>query len=428
MRVILICPNIFSLDLNFDTKPSPSGQNENIFSQPRASSTSPQQQYSFSNSTSGSNINAEQQSPIENVAVPPYNNVRTQHRNSNASSTSPTSPVINAKSSSSSSSSSANTPTGSKPNSHRSSQTKEGRQISKTSNSSYRNEELPSVHEKLPKSGIDKIKSKIIDHIDLTNSECECSDDETISKFTIEYMKTSPTKEVDSRQNVEPEAGPSGNSNLSSKDVKTKSDVSNTSTSSFEELGASGVSNGDWLFISKPSFEELPTSDALNTECTQPQNEDSNASSNINLTNLTFQNVQAHSSQSIYPGTSSDQQRVRRLVRRRSDGAIYNSSGSKLFSDDTEELSEEETLRKKSKTSSCDKCGKSKRSLKRHVARFKRQLETTNASETEVKKQLEAFLEYLETCNKNSVDGTDTESIEERVDTANNVDNIQVTI
>lgn len=415
---------ISSLDLNFDTKPSPSGQNENIFSQPRASSTSPQQQYSFSNSTSGSNINAEQQSPIENIAVPPYSNVRTQHRNSNASNTSPTSPVINGKSSSSSSSSSASTPTtGSKSNSRRSSQTKEGRQISKTSTSSYRNEELPSVHEKLPKSGIDKIKPRIIDHIDLTNSECECSDDETISKFTKEYMKTSPLKEIDSRQNVEPEAGPSGNSNnLSSTD--TKGDTS--TTSSFEELGASasGVSNGDWLFITKPS-EELPTSNVMNTECTQPQNEDSNASSNINLTNLTFQNVQAHSShssQSIYPGTSSDQQRVRRLVRRRSDGAIYNSSGTKLFSDDMEEMSEDETLRKRSKTSSCDKCGKSKRSLKRHVARFKRQLETTNASEMEIKKQLEAFLQYLETCNKNSVDGTDTESIEERIDTANNVD------
>lgn len=355
----------------------------------------------------------------------PSNTARTQ-RISNASSsatispTSPTSPVISVKSSSNSSASSPTT--GSKSNSRRSSQTKDVRQISKSTTSSYRNEELPSVHEQLPKSGVDKLKPKIIDHIELTTSDCDCSDDETISKFTKEYMKTSPLNENDIRQNVEPEPGPSGNSSNgpSSTDVRTKGDSSNTS--SFEELGASGTSNGDWLFITKPSVDEMPASDAMNTDCTQPPNEDSNASSNINLTHLTFQNAPAHSSQqNIYPGTSIDQQRVRRLVRRRSDGSIHNSSGSKFFADCMEEeVSEEETLRKRTKTSSCDKCGKSKRSLKRHVAKFKRQLETTNASEIEIKKQLEAFLEYLETCNKNSMDGTDTESNDDLIDEAGN--------
>lgn len=401
----------FLPDLSFDTKPSPSGQNENIFSQPRASSTSPQQQYNFSNSTSGSNVNVGADNPL----VTPSNSVRTR-RMSNASSsattspTSPTSPVISVKSSSNSSASSSTTD--SKSNSRRSSQTKEGRQISKSSTSSHRNEELPSVHEQLPKSGVENLKPKLLDHIDLTNSECDCSDDETILKFTTEYMTTSPSNDSGIKQSVEPEPGPSGSSSNgpSSTDVKMKGDSSNTS--SFEELGASGTSNSDWLFITKPLVDEMPTSDAMNTECTQPSNEDSNASSNINLNHLTFQNAPAHSSQqNIYPGTSIEQQRVRRLVRRRSDGSIYNSSGSKLFADCMEEeVSEEETLRKRTKTSSCDKCGKSKRNLKRHVAKFKRQLETTNASEMEIKKQLEAFLEYLETCNKNSMDGTDTES------------------
>ncbi len=418
-------------DLNFDTKPSPSGQNENIFSQPRASSTSPHQQYGFSTSTSGSSVKYADQ--VQKPSVIESNSVRTTHRNSNASSgtttattsptspASPTSPVISVRSSSNSSSSSsssaANTPaTGSKSHSRRSSQTQEGWQPS------HRNDELPSVHEHLPKSRVDKLKPKrFIDHIELTNSECDCSDDETISKFTNEYMKTSPSNDTAIRQTAdnEPEPGPSGSSSNgpSGIDLKSKGDSSNTS--SFEELGgASGTSNGDWLFVTKPSDDvvELPADVAMNTDCTQPpNNEDSNASSNINLTHLTFQNAAAHSSQqNISPGTSID--RVRRLVRRRSDGSIYNSSGAKLYTDSMEEatvpddVSEDETLRKRTKTSSCDKCGKSKRSLKRHVAKFKRQLETTNASEIEIKKQLEAFLEYLETCQKGSMDGTDTES------------------
>ncbi|KAJ6644013.1 E3 ubiquitin-protein ligase rififylin [Pseudolycoriella hygida] len=407
------CQNLFTSftdkiasDLHFDTKPSQSGQNENIFSQPRASATTPQQQYSFSNSTSG--INMDQ---VNNPAMSQRNN-SSDHRYSNASSSatnSPTSPVISVKSSSNSSTSTPST--SSKTNSHRSSQTREGRneRASKSSTSSHRNEDLPAVHEHVPKSGVDKLRPKLIDHIELTNSDCDCSDDETILKFTKEYMKRSPSNENDSQQIVEPKPGPSGSN--------AKDESSNTS--SFEELGASGTSNGDWLFVSKASVNELPT---VNAESNQPLNEESNTSANINLTHLTFQNVAAHSShQNNFPSTSIDHtQRVRRLARRRSDGSINNSSGSKMFVERVEEMSEEETLRKRTKTSSCDKCGKNKRNLKRHVAKFKRQLESTNASDIEIKNQLDAFLEYLESCHKSSLDGTDTESNDERIDNAGN--------
>lgn len=356
------------------------------------------------------------------------------HRYSDASSgtsvtspASPTSPVISVNSTSNSS---ASTPTtGSKSQSRRSSQAQDAeRPIPKLANASHRSEELPSIHEQLPKCRNDKLKPKhVIDHIDLVNSECDCSDDETISKFTKVYLKTSPSVEGDIRRTIEPEPGPSGNSSnvvlgADQKPGGTHGDSSNES--SFEELGASGTSNGDWLFITKPSSCDQRTDATTNTDCTNVDD-----SSNVNLTHVTFQNADAHSSQqTVYPSTSIDQHRVRRLVRRRSDGLIYNSSGSKMFTDSMEEgvaaaavndMSEDETMRKRTKTSSCDKCGKSKRSLKRHVAKFKRQLETSNASEMEIKKQLEAFLEYLETSHKNSLDGTDTESNEEhRIDDA----------
>lgn len=44
----------------------------------------------------------------------------------------------------------------------------------------------------------------------------------------------------------------------------------------------------------------------------------------------------------------------------------------------------------------CDRCGKRRASIGRHVARFKRQLESRNVSEAERRTELDAFLAYLE--------------------------------
>lgn len=61
---------------------------------------------------------------------------------------------------------------------------------------------------------------------------------------------------------------------------------------------------------------------------------------------------------------------------------------------------------------SCHKCGKRKGDLKRHIARFRHQLETTtNFGEVEIKRQLNAFLEFLENHSRNSFDSKDDETM-----------------
>lgn len=61
---------------------------------------------------------------------------------------------------------------------------------------------------------------------------------------------------------------------------------------------------------------------------------------------------------------------------------------------------------------SCHKCGKTKGDLKKYIARFRRQLETTtDFSETEIKKQLDAFLQFLESRSRNSFDSKDDETV-----------------
>lgn len=117
----------------------------------------------------------------------------------------------------------------------------------------------------------------------------------------------------------------------------------------------------------------------------------------------------------------------RQISRRRSDGVVYQaSSGStrhNILDDDddfaeTDELEEtdeslcEKTRRKRMKKS-CHKCGKTKGDIRKHIERFRRQLETTtNDSEAEIKQQLQEFLSFLESRSRNSVDDGIDESNE----------------
>ncbi|XP_035784380.1 uncharacterized protein LOC118462640 [Anopheles albimanus] len=62
----------------------------------------------------------------------------------------------------------------------------------------------------------------------------------------------------------------------------------------------------------------------------------------------------------------------------------------------------------------CLRCGKRRNGIRRQLKKFRRQLESaTGASEADKRRQLEAFLSYLERRSKGSFDFTDTDSITE---------------
>lgn len=293
-----------------------------------------------------------------------------------------------------------------------------------------RTSQMPSVHVN------NKIRiNRPNPEIEMASSACDCSDDEVIATFQVSYDKkkcSAPRCEI----NVDDvEAGPSGSSSKTGSSAvrmnKNSSDSSNAS--SFEELGAVGGLSSDtenWQIINKGTLGDSPSSANVDVATTTTATENvakhqencdassSSSKSNINLNNSTFH--EHHSSnQSNLSQTSLTNARTRRLSRRRSDSYISlghgttatttRLSGTDIVDDPHElDLDTEELSRKRTKTC-CQKCGKGRGNLKKHVAKFKRQLENSNATESEIKEKLNAFLLYLENINRNS----DSDSVEE---------------
>ncbi|XP_058054845.1 uncharacterized protein LOC131206340 isoform X2 [Anopheles bellator] len=71
----------------------------------------------------------------------------------------------------------------------------------------------------------------------------------------------------------------------------------------------------------------------------------------------------------------------------------------------------------------CLRCGKRRNGIRRQLKKFRRQLEAaTGASEADKRRQLEAFLSYLERRSKGSVELTDTDSITEEASVSEDAD------
>lgn len=306
----------------------------------------------------------------------------------------------------------------------------------------------------------------LLDDACTTGSGCECSDDEMIVKFQQNYREqpTEALPNVASKVNAFAAAGPSRSTSSStrtgnSSDTPLKEDgtaIESSDVSSFEDLGAVGgciataSSDADnWQIVNRPANSDetpsasselrltsssiIPTADTtvlpnsiVDTESDMNQRQFSSKSHSNNrfdtLGQLKFRNSN------------------RKIVRRRSDGVVYmatssnasrnldrenlredSSTGIDADNDDDDETSSVtngssstsggEMSRKRTKKS-CRKCGKTKGDLKKYIARFRRQLETkTNSSEAEIKQQLEAFLKFLESRSRSSMDDKDDSPI-----------------
>lgn len=252
-----------------------------------------------------------------------------------------------------------------------------------------------------------------VDAAAATNSACECSDDEVIEKFNRSYSSktTSPINET-----VNGEAGPSllvsatANTTLTTlttNKTPTADGANSDASSSFEEIVTSNSSNGG---VGINSTIELcaagPSDDSSWQIVSKPSSGASATRPNVMGSSATFHPQHSNETVSLLHAT-------RRLSRRRSDTAIYENAfdttrsqcslnyDENLFGGATGGCSNSNNGRSKT---SCDKCGKSKGTLRRHVAKLKRQLEATDASEFEIRQQLDAFLLYLENCNRSSLD------------------------
>lgn len=117
----------------------------------------------------------------------------------------------------------------------------------------------------------------------------------------------------------------------------------------------------------------------------------------------------------------------RKLTRRQSDGIVYTATtsngnrrmchGNFIDGPDNDDADEDysnnsDDRSQKRSPKSCHKCGKTRGDLKKYIERFRHQLETTtNFSDTEIRRQLDAFLEFLEIHSRNSFDSKDDDNI-----------------
>lgn len=297
-----------------------------------------------------------------------------------------------------------------------------------------------------------------------TGSGCECSDDEMIMKFQQNYREQPNEALAATKVNAFAAAGPSGSTSSStqtgnSSDTPLKEDgtaMESSDVSSFEDLGAVGgcvattSSDADnWQIVNRPansdetpsaSSEVRPTSSSTLpvADTTILPNAIADTESDMNQRQFAMKTHSINRLDTL--GQLKFRTSNRKIVRRRSDGIVYmatssnatrnlykdnlredSSAGIDADNDDDDESSSVtngssstsggEMSRKRTKKS-CRKCGKTKGDLKKYIARFRRQLETkTNSSEAEIKQQLEAFLKFLESRSRSSMDGKDDSPI-----------------
>ncbi|KAH8389847.1 hypothetical protein KR200_002785 [Drosophila serrata] len=294
---------------------------------------------------------------------------------------------------------------------------------------------------------------------DSKTDDCECSDDEIMATFS-ERVSLSLRTDTSGRVNVPPvpnsdaalEAvldGPGGsatannNSPACSKPGSSSSKADASSQSSFEELGAiGGISDeskattdtnsshlDQWQVLEVnriEAVEETPTTSAaeeileVTLRSSRPApGEDGNRTACESTQTLNIEQRPANPTPSSHPAVP---QRTKKVTRRRSDGYLnrrHHSSdeespvapGGSGLSLGLSTLSEqpEPGPHAHSHRHSCQRCGKNKTNIRRHVERMRRHLENSQMSEEDIKRELQEFLTYLEQRTK-SVEASESGS------------------
>ncbi|XP_055381792.1 myb-like protein X isoform X2 [Condylostylus longicornis] len=295
------------------------------------------------------------------------------------------------------------------------------------------------------------------------NSGCECSDDEIIASFKERKRKSENTLQNSGNELKSPEKVNLDNKEVNELSINSPQKCEDSSTSSFEELGAVGGSNltphdanlgnvsndnEHWQIVGKDSEENVENLKENSKKTTSTENDTSssipknNPSVHSSVTTLAVFNDRGLAS--VSPLDSIDVQRQRRILRRRSDGYIYNQNRantaaaldmmydviqpdvgvhfplpgrsnvnhiitnnmSPVDEESDNESEEQISITRKRLKKTCATCGKSKKNLKKQVLKFKKHLENSNITEEEIKQELDAFLEYLENRSK-SFDGSE---------------------
>ncbi|XP_017032556.1 uncharacterized protein [Drosophila kikkawai] len=290
---------------------------------------------------------------------------------------------------------------------------------------------------------------------DIKSDDCECSDDEIMATFS-ERVSLSLRTDHSVPPVPNPDAaleaainGPGGletannTSPVCSKPGSSSSKADASSQSSFEELGAiGGISDeskattdtnsshlDQWQVLEVNRIEAVdatPTTSAaeeileVTLRSGRPAPAEDGRQEECESTQaLNMEQRPANPTPASHPAVP---QRTKKVTRRRSDGYLnrrHHSSdeespvapGGPGLSLGLSTLSEqpESGLHAHSHRNSCQRCGKNKTNIRRHVERMRRHLENSQMSEEDIKRELQEFLTYLEQRTK-SVEASESGS------------------
>ncbi|KAH8277854.1 hypothetical protein KR018_008701 [Drosophila ironensis] len=284
-----------------------------------------------------------------------------------------------------------------------------------------------------------------------SKSDCECSDDEIMATFSelrtdASVRVSTPPASSPADQPPKEELAPPATGDVAgndpspgcSKPGSSSSKADASSQSSFEELGAiGGISDeskattdtnsshlDQWQVLDvnriEAAEEETPTTSAAEeilevTLRSRPATEVGEESTQT----LSIEQRPANPNPLSHPAVP---QRTKKVTRRRSDGYLnrrHHSSDEESpvavadpgVSLGLSTLSEqpEISLHPHPHRQSCQRCGKNKTNIRRHVEKMRRHLENAQMSEEDIKRELQEFLTYLEQRTK-SVDASEADS------------------
>ncbi|KAH8331571.1 hypothetical protein KR074_006514 [Drosophila pseudoananassae] len=260
-----------------------------------------------------------------------------------------------------------------------------------------------------------------------SKSDCECSDDEIIASFSELRTDTS----VRAKATAEPSS--SDKPKKEEPVLPTAPDAS--SQSSFEELGAIGGISDESKATTDTNSSHLDQWQVLVVNRIEVHDEETPTPSapeeeilEVTLRNKPNENTEITETLSIEqrPADSNPlsnpavPQRTKKVTRRRSDGYLnrrHHSSDEESpiattgLSLGLSTLPEqpEASLHVHGHRHSCQRCGKNKTNIRRHVEKMRRHLENAQMSEEDIKRELQEFLTYLEQRTK-SLDASEADS------------------
>lgn len=276
------------------------------------------------------------------------------------------------------------------------------------------------VHEK---STSEKPKLSLSERIDNmlaseeNQNDCECSDEECEE---MDPPRRKESKKVASEENLILEAGTSQTATMAQLPIpESKTD---TSSSSFDELNPECDPNESLPEVEMVALTDTESWQVINNVDSSDTQESATTlptTTTATMTETTDSSSDLNSSDKLAQPPSYCDSSSHQVARRRSDSflmMINNGSNTelvRLVPDPQETAAQSSQAISNDSSNKCFKCGKRRSGIRKQLKKIRKLLDTASVPEADKRRQLEAFLAYLERRSKGSIELSEGDSMSE---------------